>query len=66
MNLQTATIYAQQGYSIYRNPAWVDTKTNEVEQFIRSDGHSFYDQDLCYAVLGVEDCLADDWAIVRE
>lgn len=67
MNIQTATIYAKQGYHIYRE-AWVDHEVDGIVQtvYLEADGKgqlSFMHDAAHYAILTPEDCLADDWTI---
>ena len=65
MNIQTATIYAKQGYKLYRRECWVNDVDGIVKSIYIDGGNWMYDA-AHYAILEPEDCLADDWQIVRE
>jgi hypothetical protein len=69
MNISTASLYAKQGYTIYRNPSWLDSDTGEVAQSIyivydNVGGMTYMSDAAHWAILSPEDCLADDWEII--
>lgn len=65
MNIQTASIYAQQGYSIKR-PSW---NNNSYYLLSKEKGihieNGFFKSGDSFIIILVEDLIADDWEIVK-
>jgi len=68
MNIHTASLYAKQGYKIFRQEWWddaIDDTARLLYVVEESDGsYSFMSDAAHYYILSLDDCLADDWDII--